>query len=59
MTVHDDCNKSNSEAIDEAAVLVDLRETMHGSCDSRAAMRGMVSMREGDAFLDPLGEMLI
>ena len=37
MTVRDDCNKSNGEAIDEAAVLVDLRETAHGICDNRAA----------------------
>jgi hypothetical protein len=37
MTVHGDCGKSNSEAIDEAAVLVDLRVTMHGICYSRAA----------------------
>jgi hypothetical protein len=37
MTVRDDCNKSNGEAIDEAAVLVDLREAMYGICDSRAA----------------------
>jgi hypothetical protein len=34
MTVHDGYNNPNSEAIDEAAVLVDLRVTMHGICYS-------------------------
>jgi hypothetical protein len=37
MTVHDGCNNPNSEAIDEATVLVDWRVTMHGIYYSRSA----------------------